>query len=91
MSRDPHTPSRVERLLAYVTLAIIAVAVISFFVTLIVGMNNREVLADGIWPFVVALTYVGLPIAFVLLILLLILSMRRRGKENASDARTRQR
>lgn len=91
MSRDPNTPSRLERVLALTTLAIIGVAVICFFVTLIVGMNDRFLLAEGVWPVLVALTYVGLPVAFVLLVVLLIISMRRRGKENASDARNRQR
>lgn len=91
MSRDPNTPSRLERVLAIATLALVGVAVLCFFVTLIVGMNNRQVLAEGVWPVLVALTYVGLPVAFVMLMVLLFLSMRRRGRENASDARNRQR
>ena len=91
VSRDPNTPSRLERVLALTTLAIIGVAVICFFVTLIVGMNDRFLLAEGVWPVLVALTYIGLPVAFGLRVVLLIISMRRRGKENASDARNRQR
>ncbi|MGO1735957.1 MAG: hypothetical protein ACTHZ9_06505, partial [Leucobacter sp.] len=67
-------------------------ALLSFITTLIVGLaGNRELLADGMWPIVVWISYVGLPLAFVLLMTLLIVSMRRRGKENGSDARTRQR
>ncbi|QBE49493.1 hypothetical protein EVS81_12150 [Leucobacter triazinivorans] len=78
MSTAPSTPSLLERILAYASLAIIATALLSFFVTLIVGMNDREAMAEGLWPFVYGLSLIGLPVGFVLLILLLILSQRRR-------------
>ncbi|WP_449277125.1 hypothetical protein [Leucobacter sp. GX24907] len=75
------TPSLLERVLAIATLTIIVVAVTSYIVTLIVGMNDHEVLADGLWPLVTGIAFVGLPLGFVTLILLLFLSMRRRGRE----------
>ncbi|WP_336659023.1 hypothetical protein [Leucobacter sp. USHLN153] len=75
---ESSSPSLVERVLAYASLAIIAVALISFFGTLIVGLNDREALAQGFWPVVYAISMIGLPIGFALLILLLILSQRRR-------------
>lgn len=78
MSTAPSTPSLLERILAYASLAIIATALLSFFVTLIVGMNDREAMAEGLWPFVYGISLIGLPVGFVLLILLLILSQRRR-------------
>jgi hypothetical protein len=81
MSSETNTPSRLERLLAYASLTIIAVALLSFFVTLIVGMNNREVLAAGLWPFVYGISIFGLPTGFVLLFTLLILSQVRRRRE----------
>lgn len=78
MSTAPSTPSLLERILAYASLAIIATALLSFFVTLIVGMNDREAMAEGLWPFVYGISLIGLPVGFVLLILLLFLSQRRR-------------
>lgn len=78
-------PSLFERILAVATLSIIVVAVLSYFVTLIVGMNDREVLADGLWPIVTAIAFVGVPLGFVSLILLLILSMRRRSREAEAE------
>ncbi|MEJ6488323.1 hypothetical protein PQI23_01120 [Leucobacter sp. USCH14] len=81
MSTEPSTPSILERILAYASLTIIAVALLSFFATLIVGMNDRFALAEGLWPIVYGISMIGLPIGFVLLIALLILSQRRRRAE----------
>ncbi|MEV8336927.1 hypothetical protein [Leucobacter sp. NPDC077196] len=81
MSTEPSTPSILERILAYASLSIIALALLSFFATLIVGLNNRFALAEGLWPVVYGISMIGLPVGFVLLIALLILSQRRRRLE----------
>lgn len=81
MSSETSNPSWLERILAYASLSIIAVALLSFFATLIVGMNNREALAAGLWPIVYGISTFGLPIGFVLLIALLIISQVRRRRE----------
>lgn len=81
MSTEPSTPSLLERILAYASLTIIALALLSFFATLIVGLNNRFALAEGLWPVVYGISMIGLPIGFALLIILLIVSQRRRRSE----------
>ncbi|WP_255572786.1 hypothetical protein [Leucobacter tenebrionis] len=81
MSTEPSSPSLLERILAYASLTIIAVALLSFFATLIVGMNDRYAMAEGLWPFVYGISLFGLPVGFVLLILLIVLSQRRRRAE----------
>ncbi|MFT4232324.1 MAG: hypothetical protein QM606_06070 [Leucobacter sp.] len=81
MSTEASPPTLLERILAYASLTIIAVALLSFFVTLIVGLNDRLAIAEGLWPFVYGFSLIGLPIGFVLLILLLVLSQRRRRAE----------
>lgn len=81
MSSEPNSPTLLERILAFASLSIIAIALLSFFVTLIVGMNDREAMANGLWPIVYGISLVGLPIGFVLLIILLILSQIRRRRE----------
>lgn len=81
MSSETSNPSWLERFLAYASLSIIAVALLSFFVTLIVGMSNREALAAGLWAFVYGISLVGLPVGFVLLVALLIISQVRRRRE----------
>ncbi|QIK62965.1 hypothetical protein G7068_06965 [Leucobacter viscericola] len=81
MSTETSNPSWLERILAYASLSIIAIALLSFFATLIVGMSNREVLAAGLWPIVYGISTYGLPTGFVLLIALLIISQVRRRRE----------
>lgn len=81
MSSETHPPTLIERILAFTSLSIIAIALLSFFVTLIVGMNDRKAMAEGLWPAVYGISLIGLPIGFVLLIALLIISQSRRRRE----------
>lgn len=89
MSPEPSTPSRLERVLAYAAVTIIALAVLAFFVTLAIGLTDsgRDTLTTGAWPLMVWVSYVGLPTGFVLIMLLLIVNNRRRAKDNPRDAR----
>lgn len=89
MSAETSSPSRLERVLAYAAVTIVALAVLAFFVTLVIGLTDsgREILASGGWPLVVWTSYIGLPIGFVLIITLLIVNNRRRAKDNPRDAR----
>ena len=87
MSDENSTTTRIERVLAYATLSIIALAVVAYVTTIIVGMNDREALVGGLWPLVTWIAYVGLPIGFVLLVTLLIINLRRRSRENAVETR----
>ena len=83
MSQNTSQASPVERVLASLSLSIIALAVLSFVATLIAGIAgaSREALATGFWPVVVWVSYVGLPVGFVLIIALLLLSRRRRLRD----------
>lgn len=81
MSEQPKSPV-LERVLAYSSVAIMVIAVLSYLTTLIVAMAaGREVLAQGLWQFVVFVSYVGLPVGFVLLMVLLGINFSRRGRE----------
>lgn len=76
-----------QRILAYTAVTLIIVAVLSYIATLIAGMFvERQVLAEGFWPFLVGLSYIGLPVGFVFLMLLLAITFAKRGKER-SDTR----
>ncbi len=86
MSTEPSTPSILERILAYSSLTIIAAALLSFFATLIIGLNNREAMAEGLWPVVYGISLIALPIGFVLLVVLLIVSQARRRREFRRNA-----
>lgn len=80
-TEDSSKPSLFERILAYATITIIVVALGSFFATLIVGMANREAVAEGLWPVVYGISLFALPIGFVLLVLLLVVAQMRRSRD----------
>ena len=66
--------------------AAIGLSVVAFLAVIIgtgVGVTN---FSDGVWPAVIVLPAVGLPIGLVLMIALIIVSGLRRGRE-ARDAR----
>ena len=74
--------SVLEKVLAYASVSMIVVAVVSYLTTLIVAMvAGREALVGGIWQFVTFIAYVGLPVGFLLLIALLVINFSRRGRE----------
>lgn len=89
MSAEETTPTVTEKVLAYSALSIIAFAIISFFATLIAALVGveREVLAQGFWPVVTWVGYVGLPIGFVLIIVLITITRRRRKTELRKTSR----
>lgn len=76
-----------ERILAYATITIIVVALGSFFLTLIIGLADREAISQGLWQFVYNTSLFALPIGFVLLITLLIVSQVRRSRETRQKKR----
>lgn len=79
--------NRLERALAYMVAAVILVSLASFVAVLIAyGQSfTAEQYSSGIWPIVTILPLIGLPIGFVLIIALLIVSAVRRGRA-AKDA-----
>lgn len=80
-TEDSSTPSLFERILAFATVTVIGVALLSFFATLIVGLADRQAAAEGLWPIVYGVSLIGLPIGFLLLIVLLVLAQRRRSRD----------
>ncbi|MGW9630720.1 multidrug ABC transporter ATPase [Agromyces sp. NPDC055520] len=78
----PITDNRAERVLAYMFAAIVGLSIVCFFAVMIgtfAGVD-REEMGTGIWPVVTMLPWFGLPIAFLLLIVLLIVNAVRRSR-----------
>ena len=79
----PETPtSRIDSILAYAALGLAALSVACFFAIIIgtaLGMTQQDFLA-GAWPVVAALPMYGLPLAFIFIIALLVLSFVRKGR-----------
>ncbi|WP_217181941.1 hypothetical protein [Streptomyces sp. AC495_CC817] len=71
-----------DRVLAFTALGLAAASIICFFAIIIgtaVGMKQAD-FGGGVWPFVAAIPYWGLPVAFVLIISLLVMSFVRKGR-----------
>ncbi|WP_366937580.1 multidrug ABC transporter ATPase [uncultured Microbacterium sp.] len=86
------TASRLDRILAFMSLGIAAASIICFFAIMIgtaVGMKQADY-ATGLWPVVAMFPLIGLPIAFLLILALLITTFVRRSRA-ARDADPRSR
>ncbi|HWU28899.1 MAG TPA: multidrug ABC transporter ATPase [Microbacterium sp.] len=73
-----------DRILAYTALALTAASIICFFAIPIgtaTGMQQKD-FGQGAWPFIAALPLYGLPVAFLMIITLLIITFVRRGRAN---------
>ena len=73
---------RLDRIIAFSALGLAAASILCFFAIIIgtaVGMR-REDYGAGAWPFIAAIPYWGLPVAFVLIITLLVMSFIRKGR-----------
>lgn len=86
---DPqkHNVSRSERVLAFMLLALVLLSVGTFVAIMVgtmQGMGSDD-FASGLWPVVVMVPYIGLPLAIVLLITLMVSSAVRRARESRRD------
>ncbi len=79
----PEAPvGRLDRILAFTALTLAALSVICFFAIIIgsaTGMDQAS-FSEGVWPVVAAIPLWGLPLAFVMIIALLVMSFVRKGR-----------
>ncbi|BDZ55716.1 hypothetical protein [Agromyces marinus] len=81
----PVTDHRVERILAFMVAATVGLSIASFLAVMIAtlsGVGADDGFSNGIWPLVIMLPLIGLPIGFVLLVTLLIVNGVRRSRES---------
>jgi hypothetical protein len=80
---EPEVPvRRLDRILAFSALGIAAASVVCFFAIIIgtaVGMDQSS-FGEGAWPLIAAIPFWGLPVAFVMIITLLVMSFIRKGR-----------
>ena len=63
----------------------VALSILAFLAVIIgtaVGAGADNGFSQGIWPTLIVLPLIALPIGFVLMIVLLVMSFRRRTREN---------
>jgi len=73
-------PSRLEKVLAAIVAAVIGLSVVAFFAIIIATWSGmqREDFGVGLWPTITLLPLFGLPLGFIFIIALLVVSTRRR-------------
>lgn len=74
--------SRVQRIVVYVGVAMLALGVVSIF-ALLIGESTTSIAvgnATGIWSIIALIPDIALPIGFVLLIVFIVMSFVRRSR-----------
>lgn len=79
--------NRAERIIAYMVAAAVGLSILSFIAVIIgtaTGMSQAD-FGSGVWPMVVMIPWLGLPLGFILIFTLLLVNLVRRRRE-AKDA-----
>jgi uncharacterized Tic20 family protein len=84
---SPIIDNRAERVLAFMVAASIGMSILAFLAIIIATVAGVTNFAEGVWPVVIVLPLVGLPIGLVLMITLFIVSAIRRGRESKDAAK----
>ncbi|UWF77039.1 MULTISPECIES: multidrug ABC transporter ATPase [Microbacterium] len=83
---DRDVPVRgIDRFLAFGALGVAALSIVCFFAIIIgtaAGMD-QQAFGTGAWPVVAAVPMYGLPLAFVMIIALLVMSFIRKGRASS--------
>lgn len=84
-SPEPEVPvRRIDRILAFSALGLAAASIICFFAIIIgtaTGMEQAD-FGTGAWPTVSAIVWIAPPVAFALLLTVLIMTFIRRSRAN---------
>ena len=83
----PLTAHRGERILAFMVAAAVGLSILSFVATIIGTATGVRDFSGGLWPVVVLLPLIALPIGLVLIVVLLVVSGLRRGRESGNARR----
>ena len=73
---------RIDRILAYISLGLAVVAIGCFFAVIIARPAGVTDFTQGLWPLVLVFPLIALPTAFILIVVLLIMSFARRARAN---------
>ena len=83
------TEHRAERILAYMFIGVVGLSILAFLAVMIAtfaGAGADDGFSRGIWPFILTLPLFGLPLAFLLLIALLIINGVRRARASRAGS-----
>ncbi|MFT4030286.1 MAG: multidrug ABC transporter ATPase [Protaetiibacter sp.] len=71
--------NRIERVLAAMIATIVGLSILSI-IAVMIGAGLGATMSEGAWPTIAFVGYIGLPIAFLLIVAFLILSTVRRRR-----------
>jgi uncharacterized membrane protein len=83
--KTPVNVNRNERVLAYMLASAIGLSVLAIVAVIVATGAGVRDFGAGVWPAVIVLPTIGLPIGFILIIVLLVVSTVRKGRA-ARDA-----
>ncbi len=80
MSENASVPfNRIERVLATVIGALLVLSILAIALTMI-GAGTGAATGGGVWPALLLIGYTGLPLAFLLVVVFLVVSTARRRR-----------
>ncbi|MFG6443908.1 multidrug ABC transporter ATPase [Microbacterium sp. P06] len=81
-ARDEMPVRRIDRFLTFMSLGLIVVSILCVFAAIFsrpLGVTNY---GEGLWPLILLLPNIALPLGFVLIVVLLVMSFLRRARAN---------
>ncbi|GAA1966645.1 multidrug ABC transporter ATPase [Microbacterium deminutum] len=80
---DANVPiRRVDRILAFISLGLAIVAIGCFFAVILAAPLGVKDFTAGLWPLILVFPLIALPISFILIVVLLIMTFVRRARAN---------
>lgn len=73
---------RIDRILTFMALGLTALSIVCFFTILFARPLGVTDFSAGIWPLVALIPYIALPVGFLLIVTVLIMSFARRARAN---------
>jgi uncharacterized integral membrane protein len=86
-AEPPATFNRTERTLAFMVGGIVCLILACFIVMITGWLTMKQIPGDGIWPVALGVVYFGPPIAFVLMLTLLVITWTRKARQHRTEAR----
>lgn len=89
-TQTPHNPGRIERILAYMVAGVVGLSILAFvaiIVGTVAGVGDNGGFSQGPWPIIFTLPYVGLPVGFVAIVALMLITGIRRSREARQNRR----
>jgi len=73
---------RLDRILAFMSLGLAVLSIVCFFAVIIARPAGVTDFSQGIWPLIAILPLIALPVAFLMIVALLIMTFVRRARAN---------